>query len=371
MLRDNDPTMEPGSVGAEYPLRNSTKSVSNSDSLSPTMRTVYHCEDLTVEIANELWGAGFREIDTPDDYHMTPLMMIHPISSNSSGGILNDAINYAFWLCQKGALLHRPQRATLHPVNSKRGSNEPPIGPLAIHFVADAFSLTVEQEAVDHWIHDSGKRRRGARNLLESSFPARLEPLIDDLSLKCQHFLHSIMLDPSHDGCICACSKNGCLPVTDFLKNRYTSLLCSDEQQDRYILEWKLLWLFNNVPSEQLHKTVIDAIVRLLTFERLGLRHTCCQKSFEHFVFRTIDAEEAEEIRDEDRDGIELLGSLLLKFKENYDDRDLKTWLREYWYPEMEEILAARDREPIDEASLREAGVTLRKDHGISDQGWC
>ena len=347
----------------------STLSVSQTKRYLLNTHTAYHCQHMTVELANELWSAGFQEIDTPDDFYMTPLMTIIRDIWDLDWANFNDTINYAFWLFQKGASLYRPQRRTLRSESSNGRSNVQLFGTLAIHFVAVVLQLPVAREAEAYWIACLEKGER-ARTLLGYSFPARLMPLIDDLSLDCQHFLYKIMFDASPDGCICACSRHGCLPVTLFLK-RKDGWCYGGEKQKRYISEWKCLWFFDNVPTEKSPKSVIHAIVRSMTFEKLGLRHTCCRMDFLGRSFDTIDAEEAEEIRDEDREGIQLLESLLQRFEENYDDRDLKTWLEEYWDPEMEDVLAELDREAHDEAGLREAGVVLRENLGDSDEDLC
>ena len=358
---DGPQSVDPGSVGAERSLQISTKSVSLLTSSFPGIHTVYHCPFLTVEIASELWSAGFREIDTPDNCHYTPLMTISPeywTGRFNSYNSFNHTIKYAFWLYQKGASLSRPHRATLRPEISSAGNHVSPFVPLAIHFVAAGFNISVVQAAIV-------TVRERDPNLLWYSLPARLEPLIDDLSLDCQHFLHKIMLDPSPDGCICACSKHGCLPVTCFVKNVHSF------ESARYYSYWKLSWLSDNVPSKQLASSVFRTIVRLMTFERLGLRHTCCGYRCGPCGVGdgcTVDAEEAEEIRDEEREGIQLLESLLPGFEGSLGDRDIKIWFQEYWDPEMERILAARDRVPHDEAGLKEAGVVLCEDDRISYQ---
>ena len=368
---DRPQSVEPRSVGAEHSLQISTKLVAPLKDFLQGIHTVYHCPFLTVEIASELWKAGFREIDTPDNHHKTPLMMI---KCEYSVLKINDTIEYAFWLYQKGAWLFRPHRATLHSENSSAGNNKPPSEPLAIHFVVAALETSVVR-AAEHYLAYDAEKIKEYHNLLGGySLPARLEPLIDDLSLDCQHFLHEIMLGASPDGCLCACSKDGCLPVVDFLKreeeyHRYFMYRFYNEEVevlDRYLSGWKLLWLFNNVPSRQLPNFVFHAIVRLMTFERLGLGHTCCNYVWDGF--RTVDAEEAEEIRDEDREGIQFLESLLPKFEGSLGDQDIRAWFQEYWEPKMEEILAARDSVPLDEAGLKEAGVILCEDDRISRQ---
>ncbi|KAL9629513.1 MAG: hypothetical protein Q9204_005228, partial [Flavoplaca sp. TL-2023a] len=88
-----------------------------------------------------------------------------------------------------------------------------------------------------------------------------------------------------------------------------------------------------------------------------------------HGVFKTVEPAEADEIRDEDRDGIQLLESLLPEFEEKLGDEDIKAFIDGYWSTRMEEVLAARDEEPVDRAGMREAGVILCDDDGSDDDG--
>ncbi|KAI4167184.1 MAG: hypothetical protein LQ343_007417 [Gyalolechia ehrenbergii] len=135
----------------------------------------------------------------------------------------------------------------------------------------------------------------------------------------------------------------------------------------KFISKWLLRWLFENVPSKNFPVAVSWEVVRLITFEKLGLRHTCCQ--FDDEDFYTVGSEEADEIRDEDRDGIQLLESLLPEFEEKLGDEDIKSFIDGYWTTRMEEVLAARDEESVDRVAMREAGVVFWDVDGSDDEG--
>ncbi len=255
-------------------------------SILPGMRTPYHLPHLTVEIANELWNAGFRDIDVPDEQYQTPLMMI------ASGLIWRDyndrkeSIEAVLWLYQKGAALHRPCCATLPPGRKDVGYIASRSERRAIHIVATALK--------DYFLFIQEPTRNFSA--LEGSYPAAIEHIIDDLSLDCRQFLRKILLDDSPDGCLCACSGHGCTPMTSLLKRSWSTW--RTEEDETVVTAWRRRWFFENVPTEHLSTVSSQKILRLITFERLGLRHTC--REFEIYEFRTLEPEEVAEIRDED-----------------------------------------------------------------------
>ncbi|KAL8943287.1 MAG: hypothetical protein Q9211_001034 [Gyalolechia sp. 1 TL-2023] len=110
----------------------------------------------------------------------------------------------------------------------------------------------------------------------------------------------------------------------------------SSKDEKKIISTWLLRWLFENVPSKD-------------------------------FPISTVEPEEANEIRDEDRDGIQLLESLLPEFEEKLGDGDIESFIDGYWSTRMEEVLAARDEEPVDRAGMREAGVFFCDDDASNE----
>ncbi|KAL8901690.1 MAG: hypothetical protein Q9207_005076 [Kuettlingeria erythrocarpa] len=321
-------------------------------SILPGIRTPYHFPDLTVKIANELWNAGFREIDLPDEDYQTPLMMI-------TGLDLRRVIELALWLYQKGAALHRPRCATLPPGPKDVRYTTSRSGPRAIHFLAAALKMPFLDKYEAIIISQETTRNFSA---LEGAYPGAIEHIIDDLSLDGRQFLHRILLDESPDGCLCACSGHGCMPMTQLLKLKRGWLFWLAKDAETVISAWIRRWVFENVPTEHLSTVSSQEIVRLITFEELGLRHTCCD--YDYIIFNTPEPEEAAEIRDEDHEGIQLLESLLLEFEEKRGNEDIKSFIGGYWSTRMEEVLAARDELPIDRTAMREVGVVLQDADG-------
>lgn len=300
------------------------------------MHTVYHCRYLTVKIANVLWEAGFREVDLLDQDDMTPLMILERHLGFVSEQSISVIIEFAFWLYQKGASFSERR---------------------VIHFLVAAFK----------------------RPDVDSGYSTMFRPYMDDLSLESRQFYHRILLSDLLDSCLCACSRHGCMPATNFLKHGnsqlhvYYSVYYSEAKKP---LSTRLLrWLFENVPSKNFPVPVSREIIRLKTFEKLGLRHTCCSYESGAFyysvsgLFKTIEPAEADEIRDEDRDGIQLLESLLPEFEEKLGDEDIKSFIDGYWTTRMEEVLDARDEEPLDWAGMEAAGVVFCDDDGSDDDG--
>ncbi|KAL8713650.1 MAG: hypothetical protein Q9225_006716 [Loekoesia sp. 1 TL-2023] len=363
-LPEGDQILDSGTIKAETFLQNVNRMALQLRSILPGVYTVYHCPFLTVNVANELWSAGFWEIDMPDGHNKTPLMVLRPEYLIIKLNDVRNTIEVAFWLYQKGASLHRPHHATLQSDSHDAGTAVPRSQRRAIHFIAEALFSSVVPE-IRNSLWGCADIDEEAGTTLKNTLPPRLKPLIDELSLDCRQFLQKIMLDISPDDCLCACSGRGCLPAVNFLKYkdmRETSIILERYKlSETLISELCLHWLFNNVPSEKFPVAVNREIVRLMTFEALGLRHTCCTYDEIRQDFKTVDPDEADEIRDEDHEGIQLLESLLPEFEERLGDGDIRSFLDGYWATRMEEILAAWDNKPVDEAGMREAGVLIHR----------
>ena len=100
------------------------------------------------------------------------------------------------------------------------------------------------------------------------------------------------------------------------------------------------------------------------------MKHTCCQIETQwdykdgnyRNIVKELDPEEILEIREEDREGIELLESLLPEFEEKRQGQNLLQFLEGYWAMRMEEVCRARHE--VDQQKLREMGITLIEDEG-------
>lgn len=389
-----EPSMSPKQQTRNSITDQTGVSISNRDEATPQspsllsgICTVYHCPRLTVKVADEMWHAGFREVDSPDNQDRTPLMILttHPLRDpdpkfNYSNLLLNllfseylsseyldhirmiNHLELVFWLHKKGASLHRPHQPKLQCDHAIIENGTPKLERRAIHFVAAGFRTFFVQGTEPAW----GRYYKVSDDKIFGEIFNRLRQPLADLSEGCDQFLHKIMLDTSSDGCLCACSETGCLPATYFLKRgeekfrlfRFKSRRLS-EAEEACLSQLKIGWLFANVPSKNFPRTVSKEVVRLMTFEKLGLRHTCCQCSFGKFA--TPEAGEADEIRDEDREGIELLESILPVLQEALGDNDIHEYLEGDWAAKMQKILAERE-ELADSKGMREVGVELQDD---------
>ena len=328
--------------------------LSQTSTLVPGLRTVYHTENLSVQIAEQLWQVGFRDIDVPDESNRTPLMM----RRNS----LEEEMELICWLMRKGADIHRPLvLLESHVELSFEGSDQHGRS-RALHLVAAKIGEDLWTEAFDgHGNH-----------------PRWLQNIFSRLSENSRQYLRVLFSDQSRDSCLCACSAGGCLASTMLQK----------VWEDGHISEFMLLWqpkkaeiLGKIVQRAKYIKIVFKSydsceswlaneIIRFSTFQMLELRHTCCWYDPYRFnlddCFTERDPEEIREIRDEDSEGIELLEELMIEFQNKRGDQELITFLESYWTTRMKEV--CRKRGEVDLEKTREIGVVWNEcDSGQSD----
>ena len=301
-------------------------------------RTVYHIFALRVEVAEKLWQQGFRDIDVPDEYGLTPLMRNHDPN-------LIHKIDVCFWLIQKGAKLHRPQHRPLdYDADPTLSSVELPPVTRALHNVAAIVGSSLQSPAFDELM---GIKERLLENWLNQlSKGARLLP-------------KTIFLDVSHDDCICACSSRGCLASTMMLKS-FENAWSRRWWKRRRLLTLATEYLIILIgPSNPCPDWLVKEIIRYRTFKKLELRHTCCHWRYFDGM-KKLDPEERAEIRDEDHEKIRLLESLLLEFEEHRGTQDVLSFLEGYWATRMDQV--HQEQGCVDEEALREIGVVLQKD---------
>lgn len=308
--------------------------------------TVYHLSSLTVEIAEKLWQQGFRDIDIPDKYGLTPMMVC--TYSN-----LISKIDFWFWLIQKGGKLHRPQHRPLdYDADPTFNAVELPPVTRALHYVASNFGASLDLSA-------SAELRGDTERLLENQF--------NQLSKGARLLPKTILLDVSQDDCICACSSRGCLASTMMLKGFDDWAYRIENRRDVLISTMKYLIILIG-PINLCPDWLVKEIIRYHTFEELELRHTCCHWNVSEGLIK-LDPEEQAEIRDEDHEKIEHLEDLLLEFEEQRRGQDALSFLEGYWATRMDQV--HQDQDCVDEEALREIGVVLQKDDvEESDTKW-
>ncbi|KAF2788778.1 hypothetical protein K505DRAFT_366174 [Melanomma pulvis-pyrius CBS 109.77] len=147
---------------------------------------------------------------------------------------------------------------------------------------------------------------------------------------------------------------------------------CSCPSVPRAVLEEILSWTGLDVNSEE---HMIPSFIRLLTFERLGLTHTCHDHG--HYKFGCdpklpLAASEIFDIQFVENSDIDLLEDLLEEFEEAMQEHTGSIWdfIDGYWKDRMDQIMSERDK-PIqeEEEQARQLGVTIHGYFGPEPQG--
>ena len=179
-----------------------------------TGRTVYHDQNLTPDIADQLKDCGFQYKDLIDRRGYSPILL------SCFAAEFDNAWEMLLWHLNMGA---RPMYEIVGPQSC------------AVHLIS--------------WY---GYRR-----------DCQFETAITRLHAVC---------DPLHqDGCICACSLGGCTAVQNHLKRRKHIPIWKDREAllQTWIRSAKIIHI-----NEQYHYNAC----RLEIFERLGMAHTCCKQ---------------------------------------------------------------------------------------------
>lgn len=172
----------------------------------------------------------------------------------------------------------------------------------------------------------------------------------------------TVLLDDTTDDCLCACSQRGCSPLTQLLRAYY--------RPNRLGVIGHLQEIVSRTLNTDSWKTTVSAMVRYITFEALGMTHTC------HVAFMfdvtCLDSEETSEIRDEESAMIVQLNELMVEFDRKYDELDvgIRQFLEGYWHTRMEEVLQEKHISRDEAMKVREIGVIISDaDDSSSDDG--
>ena len=210
--------------------------------------SVYHDGWMTAMAANDLFLAGFKEVDLMGDLQRTPLLINAHFTKS-------DIVERS--MCMKWFLSHGPVRVIFPHLNNCS----------LAHLLAANIGKEWHPEAP-----------RGFR------FEAKYNP---DLIVKARACLPAVLdrvfslATPSQaDNCECFCSSAGCLPVHSLLK--HMAIRSRDPEWPRNFWstwkdEQKVLDLWSQCSTTNSGKhTERYEICRLQIFNRLSMRHTCC-----------------------------------------------------------------------------------------------
>ena len=229
--------------------------------------TVYHTYIQGVKQADQLWDAGFRDIDVCDESGQTPITTI-PVYHR---------LEYAQWLLNHGADPHREVDYINDDDDDKR---KPIMGLTALHYIGYTSVSDL-------------------RKALTPKLPPALR-VVDDTFLISEELL---VESESRDSCHCACASSGCTPFTNLLKafnirSRWNAGASKKHWEFRRSLFEHLESPGHPASSVSVRSKIVEDCIRFETFEALQLSHTCCDYNM-CTIYPRHTPEEVQEIHEE------------------------------------------------------------------------
>lgn len=316
--------------------------------------SIYHYQWMSVNLAESLFQAGF---DHTNVYHLgfSPLMTANLLKSVES------PLELVNWFVNHGANLDDPIPDSA--CNRQPSSKFKAHGFRLIHLVSYAIG----------YIAYSPRTLRDEQVCFQEGL--------------------QILNHPVRDSCNCFCARDGCSPASVFARGMW-----EQEKEWRSRKNWAShiiggfrsgvdYFPFFGIARET-PGPIVSEIIRLSTFTRLGMKHTCCRyihrcygeegdhpvsvDEYWHAADAIIDGEfqlvqiteddEIAEIQDEDKHLVARLDSLVEEFDAKFEElgQSLVEFFYGYWSERMEEIGKEVDElSQEDVEAIQETGVIL------------
>ncbi|KAL3455574.1 hypothetical protein BJX64DRAFT_294919 [Aspergillus heterothallicus] len=280
---------------------------------------VYFAQRGNLDFWNELWDAGFRDVDEPDEDGYTILRAC----CNSYSGYHNlpELLQQIEWLISRGADLYRICRDTP-----------------AIHELGDRLAIMMAGTEVSS---------------------------LSGMSEQCTKLLHDVLIDDVRDNCKCACCPGGCFAFKRLLHRIFGRLQRLDDPVWMVEVYGPPLSVVFDViestlgdkPGGDFFHTIAPWIIRYLTFCELDLTHTCTHDA------KDQDPEAIGEIHAEEASLIAQLDLVVEELLEIYrrSPLSLHEFLRDVWRDRMDDILSEMPNNQ-EASDLRRVGVTIEVD---------
>lgn len=293
--------------------------------------TIYHCPDMSAKQADQLWDAGFRDIDSPNKLGHTPIMV----------NAYRFGFEYVQWLLDHGADLHGEVPYVHHDEFS---NGESVAGLTKLHYVA----------------YNLGWNCRLLINPKVHFAPLVVNEVVNETLLTFEGLL---IKNGCHDDCHCACSSDGCAPFTILLKVMNERRDIYEPSEYRRLLLQQLESPGHPASSAPMLSNIVEKVIRFETFEALQLSHTCCKFDF-YPPSRRHTLEEVQEIHEEWEQLLSKHEDLVSEFCHKFQELGgtLTSFLEGYWQTRMDEVL--KDEKPYSEEDIRkqrEMGVVLEE----------
>ena len=292
--------------------------------------TLYHSPELTVAGAQALYDNGFTDIDYEYKSWGTPLLF--QFSQICVDWSKTDLVLLQWFLAKSKSL------DTFHA--GFHGNDR--------HFLAQSILESIFQDI---------RSERFAQKEIMDRF-SDVRSLVADM-----------FSDPNHDCCTCFCSTYGCDIITFTLKRNehdhgktYGNNTGMFQEYGAMSQKFVLTEVFGflGIHLEQ-HPGRVHSALRIMTFDRLDMTHTCMQKIGYPKRYYNYTMQEISDIHHAESNDIDTLEDLLTHFESawsNYDGTFLE-FLESHWEPHMEQVLSERRAIPMDKEVLDECGVKL------------
>lgn len=310
--------------------------------------SIYHSACLSMNLARTLLKFGFESPNTT--FHgFTPLMTID-LYDLTQRRCLEGTVDLVTWFLDQGADLH----STI-PVSGVKGIATQPttscLGFKAIHRISNAYG----------------------EGLCRSDITAEDHVRVGHM--------RAIITDASPDPCTCYCSPKGCTPATLFIRSFSDPCRWKIDASEYLDLMHEGIEFMSIFLTNAQARDFVTDIIRLSTFQRLRMKHTCCkyiEQDFEdhrtgvchailadrYKIIDTMDSEEVTEIQEEDQHLARRLESLVAEFTAKYDEHkeSFHNFFFAYWWKRMDEVEAEENEVSADDLEeIQEIGVILNR----------
>ncbi|KAF9887780.1 hypothetical protein FE257_009586 [Aspergillus nanangensis] len=302
--------------------------------------TVYCYINEDCRAAQKLLDAGFRNIEEEENGMSILMWVCYTTADNPFGNDfahLNRLLDFLGFLISKGADLYM----------RRRGDNFTTLHFFGRHVIRTLQGLWRRL----HMGHGPYRPLAQASSFeIQECFLGRIRKECSQIKQDSRDLLRTFFMDDHCDTCSCACSAQGCVPSTALFSK---ILLWTDEVPNVQMMAGMILVLSEFMKEESVqscHDRLAPAVIRLCTFHKLNLTHTCHSKS------RNLGPDDMEEILEEERFSIRELEMLTTEFTSKYHELGLglPEFLIEFWTPRMEDV-PTPDAEEIQR--IRSVGV--------------
>lgn len=341
------------------------------------------------DVVQQLRAIGI-DIDEPGR-HIRPGSIYHSLYAPSvellealyHAGFSHTNVTY-FGFCPQMTIMHQPID-TRQDVRLKNSDDTRALLEVMIWFRDHGADLyrPIPQTAVigSPRHHDDSRQFRLIHQLSEQlgHFMGTALTSDDNVEEPLLSMLRDIALSPEADPCTCFCSPKGCTAI---------SLLARRGDDNRVEPKIEAFAVFDSLkPDSAATFRVISDLFRLVTFEILGMSHTCCRyvhdtsrqranyiddtrsgkrvsliPTGQYRLLKLMDTEEIAEIQGEDEHLSLLLEEIVSGFEEYYrrSGESCRQYWRDYLIPHWAELIAEKRLSLEDEDAIRNIGVILQ-----------